>query len=327
MKTKAEILSTKIKNRETLSVEECQYLAARANISVVNRLVTDRLYNFERPIIKFGRPVAFLPLSSDLEKYGSYKTIRRTVDKLAKFKSKSRQYHSLYLAIDRWHGKFLLPDLLATLNEIRDVTSHRFKINYICPSSYEILAAIGARNETVCFYSAVEDILRDLLSHGFNNLDGGRDLIIHKIAADLGFSGSAAHVISYPCLNKGFTNYLKNKLLPDVWYLSKEIAKPGSTFKWFITLDRDLSQIPSSSKANLLKKLAKLLGICRIVLPDSVTIRAPLSRFGIDYYRTALAVGAEDFGDFAVNKQTAAALQIRPISEAPRELQLDTAEF
>ncbi|MCC6934028.1 MAG: hypothetical protein IT292_12390 [Deltaproteobacteria bacterium] len=308
--TAFEQLSKKLNEQQVFDTEDYKKIFSITNVEKLLELIRVKYLTSDDRLLPQYRQVIFMPIAANIEKYGSYFTIKDAINKLTDMNSLLVNNDSFSVAIDRWHGKFFLSDLLSLLAEIKETCPTDIPFSYICPSTYDILAALEARSETICFYTAVEDILREFLAHGLNNIDGGQDLIIHKIAAEMGFSCCIAHVLKLRILKKGIKKYYTSFLLPDILYIKNEILVPGSNHKWFITIDQTLSVFSKNIQNNFQKNITRFLAAARIILPDNCKLRVPLSRFDQTFPDIAKKLQVEDFGDFALDKNTAETLQL-----------------
>ena len=292
-----------------LSLEEQEIVLSHASFSCLVALGKSSPPPKKLPDILSIEPVILVPVASFLEEFGSFGAIKRSQEILQEAQKGSNIFKRIGLVIDRWHGGFYFAQLLEVLRDLLGSLNGNGVFRIVGPSTVDILSVVEARSELTCDFGAVEETLKELASHGINQIEGGSHLAIHRIAANVGMHCSIAQNFDfYGTRQNQYSPHLVKRFLNDFDYILKNPAMLSYLkcwYPWFSFESHD-----DCSPAGVRSAALRIIGLARILLPKNIEIRTPWSLFGKTISKRALKLGATNLGYAAADKRTSKLLGI-----------------
>lgn len=277
-------------------------------------------------------PVHLLPLAEWFEEHGSAETIRMAEESIQMIERSLDERLSVSIAIDRWTGKFLLPDLLQVLREIRrperqEIRTVTRSLSLIGPSTAEIASLQQERASIVGELEALSNLLLELKSYGIDSIDGGTSIELHAFAAKRGFRCSVGHDISAVVetavhdprgtivIGGGRQTAIDERFLLELLDIHTRIGDTGGLAVWFPWFRSALERFHDTTDEALGTPLLRAIALARLTLPLATKIRAPISLVGRNLATLVTTFGADDLGFAATDAHTAKELGLARLSD------------
>ena len=212
----------------------------------------------------------------------------------------------LFVALDRWSGRFGLDAYLSVLGEVSRRMGPRFV--WVGPSTAEIrvmLQSGGVRD--------VDSLLTRLTEIGVRSIEGGFDREILAAALRHKFAVAAGQpvILSPGATLEGFLEDAVN----GFEYLRQISSAETGIQVWFPWSATQLDRGAVSAETPLAGVLVRLIALARLFLPEVRFIRAPITLMGVKAAHVAVEFGANDLGYVAFDSDTAVALGVARWSE------------
>ena len=310
-----------IRESEEIGEEHLPRLAS-APLPVLVRLVEEAFSasNLGYPPKPTIRPVTILRIASRLEAGQSPEKISAQIREHVLSRIEENQaFLPLSIACDRWSEWSALPVELEILRKLISDSALTRTLHLIGPSSAEIQALTAT--------ASVEAIFQLFESYGILSIDGGSHIDVHEVAArkkfsvtygqdlsDLIESSVVNHTISNRTL-RPLTSPLEERLCLELLVLKRRVGALGRLRVWFPWFRSAVSRFSNIGDQALGIPILRAIALARILLPQEVRIRAPISALGKHLGELSMLCGADDFGYAAVDRETATALGISLMSE------------
>ncbi len=286
-------------------------------------------------VVPHIRPVFLLPLAEWAEESGLSVARKRANEALETVDRQLKLNSSLFIALDRWSGRFRSDDFFATVSSVIEQPQLQHRLVVVGPSTVEISSVLheelreklNNRDEWLSLY------LSALRSHKIESLDGGSDLELHIFAAMRGMRVSIGHDISqyveaavYAPITadykeEHFYRVLEERFILELVDIRNRLATTGNLRTWFPWFRSALQRFHRTSDQAFGAPLLREIAFARMLLPEAHFVRAPVSLFGKNLAHLAVMFGANDLRFTAVDAVTARTLDIPRLSEVTRMFQ------
>ena len=281
-------------------------------------------------------PVFYFPLAAAVEAGGATQAAEQCVESLVSA-AQNRPTDGIGIVVDRWTGNFQFE----TLAEAVALTNQRLMLEnlngpfFTGPSTGELKRIIRSAAEQ---FPSLEELLPLLQQAGIAAIEGGTDLSVHTRALATGFHATIAHDLTRSRLARAVLTALPEAAKTEVamahapfavgeQFLStlQQIAAclqahPGRGI-WSPAASAPLD-VAAAAESPLGAELISAIAIARLLLPRTISVRAPLSLMGVKAAHTALLFGADDLGFAALDGATAEQLALPLYSEVAATIDL-----
>ena len=266
------------------------------------------------------RPVALLPIAAilgDIRSLNSreerFARVRREItDRLSVLERASASHSDLFVALDAWSGLFESAELFRAVEFILEAIGRDPALKLLGPSSVEI------RKLSQSSSLPVSEVLLRLNRSGLDSVEGGFDIEVLEKAAEMGFRIAAGQSV-------GKAEDSRRIFVDHLLQFRARVVRLGRVDAWFpwsqSVLDSKPRQVDSGGADPLGARVLELIALGRLLLPDVVFIRAPITLLGPKVAHVALSFGANDLGFAAAERGAREILgiwsweQVRALSE------------
>ncbi len=262
-------------------------------------------------------PVFLFPLATLLEERGEEHAIIAAKAALEKLSLHISSRKKIYFAIDRWIGKFELPQLLNTFSAMFENNSINFQVIPLGPSTRELLEMLHLTeaNSIEEFFSG--EFFAAFRKAGIDSIQGGGDIEVLECAIKNEFSVALGQMcVEKISINEEEKFQFDSRFLDSIFAIREKLLGNDYFTTWFPWAPVPVGEESNLRVAPLAVDLLRAVALGRLLLPEVRYIRAPLSLFGIRLAHVALSFGANDLGFAAVDASTASGLGIIKLSDA-----------
>ena len=324
-------VAEKIVAQETLSLRDAEQLAGNASLPLLVNLVALDSVTRNRSLNAVRlRPLFHVPIGQLLEERG-YSACGDHID--ARLRDLSCDATSpnepIFVAIDRWSGRFSFSELSQALMRICEFSSDVISFRILGPSTVDLVQMLesnDAKGESDSAY--LEQVLMMLRELGVSAIEGGSDLDLHREAAMLGFETVFSHELALdsasrqelflsadPNASDSRLTEFTREFLQEFLLVRSEIEPLGHFSTWF-PWTASLLDHRSGKAVPIAVQVLRAIALGRLMFPETPYIRAPLSALGLKVAHVALEFGANDLGFAAVDSDTERALGVARLSDA-----------
>ena len=286
-------------------------LCTDASLPLLAKLVEIRTAPLESAREPRMRPVVLIAIADLLEQRGALAANDYVQGRLEQVDAEILYDRPIYVAIDRWLGKFSLDELLGIVGEIVTLPSLRNRYRLLGPSSTELRTMIEQSGDTS---ESLPNTLGVLRKWGVQSVEGGSELDVLECAAASGFSVIVGQRVPHDRELSGGIGF-EESFVEQLVVLRDRLGPSGNFDVWFPWVPEQLDRKSVAETTPLGAQLLRAVAVGYLGLSCVKRIRAPLSLLGEKMAHVALSFGANDVGFAAVDTTTSQALGILKISD------------
>lgn len=294
-----------------LTPAEMYYLESEISLALLGTLVRLRRKKFKHARAAIV-PIYYLPLGAYLTTHGRKHAIDAARVDIMSYDQEVVSSAPIYIVVDSWKGRYSFLETLHSLQTMLSTTELQNQFFVYGPSTAEVHWLKSHDLTSSLAVNPLETLLQTFHAHAIQHIEGGWDLEVHKAAARLGFTLTIAQKLQTSAFSP--KSSLSNMFLADLSVLMASIEPLSQLTVWHpLPIEVEQKRL-EESKAGMAVHLLRAVALGRLFLPDSVSVRAPLSLLGPVYAKLIQEFGADDLGCVALDKRTARLLNVSTLS-------------